>query len=326
MRLLKPIVRSIFVGGMAICTINCLNAQSNDRVLQPRSIESRQTDKTLGEPPHTPLHGTKWTNSIGMEFVFLAPGTFTMGSPTTESGHRADEQEHRVELTNGLWVSTTECTKKYFGTFVDETGYITEAEKAGFMAEASWRTLGESMGPSHPVQYLSWNDVQAFVDWLGGKEKRAYRLPTEAEWEYACRAGTRTAFATGNNLSAEMDANFNGTSVGQLYRGMPVEVQSFPANNWGLYEMHGNVAEWCADWYGPYPSSDEVLANPTGVASGKSRVFRGGAFGSTSAEDCRCARRGAAPPTTIMGGMGFRVVLPDTKQITEDHEEPKRQE
>ena len=171
-----------------------------------------------------------------------------------------------------------------------------------------WDNPGFSQTDSHPVTCVSWNDVQAFIRWINRKEGKDYTLPTEAEWEYAARAGTKTPFYTGECLSSEQ-ANYNGNYPGKgcskgTYRNKTTRVGIFSPNPWGLYDMHGNVWEWCQDWFGGYPSSS--VTDPTGPSSGSGRVIRGGSW-DDNAWDCRSARRGRDRPGGRRSNLGFRL-------------------
>jgi formylglycine-generating enzyme required for sulfatase activity len=164
-------------------------------------------------------------------------------------------------------------------------------------------------GDSLPVDTVTWEEAAEFCRELSTKEKVHYRLPTEAEWEYACRAGTTTAFYTGHTISTD-EANYDGnyTYAGGrkgVFREGSTEVGRFPPNAWGLYDMHGNVWEWCADWYAAYAPGD--VRDPTGPAKGKTRVVRGGCWINFPAV-CRSANRGDTAPVTWNFNFGFRVV------------------
>ena len=169
---------------------------------------------------------------------------------------------------------------------------------------------------NHPVEQVSWEDAVEFCQRLSAlpeekKAGRVYRLPTEAEWEYACRAGTKTAYSFGSQLNGRQ-ANCDGTvPYGTDMKGPYLKEKSavgtYPANAWGLYDMHGNVWEWCSDRYGAYPAGS--VTDPSGPATGSFRVIRGGCW-ADDAVDCRSAfrlRRG--PSDRIIGGLGFRVAL-----------------
>jgi sulfatase modifying factor 1 len=165
-------------------------------------------------------------------------------------------------------------------------------------------------GENCPVESVSWKEAQEFIEKLNKMEgTHKYRLPTEAEWEYACRAGTTTPFSTGKCISTDQ-ANYNATNPmpgcpkGEA-RGKIVSVGSFPPNPWGLYDMHGNVWEWCQDWYGDYPQGE--VTDPRGPASGRYRVFRGGSY-DFDAWLIRSAVRGNGDPESHSGSVGFRLV------------------
>jgi len=178
----------------------------------------------------------------------------------------------------------------------------------------------KNCGDDCPVEHLSWNDVQPFIHKLNQREgSNTYRLPTEAEWEYAARAGTKTPFSFGRCLSTDQ-SNYNGNyplsgCVKGKYRKRTIAVASFQPNSWGLYDMHGNVWEWCQDWYGDYPSVSWSVTNPTGGPPGdkddrvfyRGRVTRGGSSDSY-ARHCRSAFRHRLEPNSYSAHMGFRLV------------------
>ncbi|MFZ4525876.1 MAG: formylglycine-generating enzyme family protein [Chlorobium sp.] len=169
---------------------------------------------------------------------------------------------------------------------------------------------------NHPVVGVSWNDADSYCKWRSGKTQQKFRLPTEAEWEYACRAGTSTPFNTGENLTtdqANYDGNnpYNNNPKGK-YRSIPVAVDSFAPNPWGLYNMHGNVWEWCSDWYGD-KYYDEckakgVVENPEGPVTGSNRVLRGGGWDGHAGR-CRSAIRNGVSPVHRFNFVGFRLVF-----------------
>jgi sulfatase modifying factor 1 len=164
-------------------------------------------------------------------------------------------------------------------------------------------------GKKLPVENVRWLDCQEFLQKMGKKDGRAYRLPTEAEWEYACRAGTTTAFSFGETISTQQ-ANYDGVAYGAGKRGTArkktTPVDTFPPNKWGLRDMHGNVYNWCADWYGPYPTGDVV--DPKGPATEGDRVMRGGSFVSNP-PNLRSACRHPYAPIYATYNVGFRVAL-----------------
>jgi len=257
------------------------------------------------------------TNSIGMELKLIPAGEFLMGSRVSaaELAKRFDTKaenfedelpRHHVELTNPFYLGVTEVTKGQFHQFVLADGYRTEAEtdgEGGFgfntatgefegpHPKYNWKNWGFPQTDDHPVVNVSWNDAQAFCKWLSAEEGVTYRLPTEAEWEYACRAGTTTMYQNGDDpeglVSVGNVTDASAKSELTTYPTLPylkasdgyaftAPVGRFRANPWGLYDMHGNVYEWCQDWYGEYPNGD--VDDPMGPLQGKGRVMRGGSF------------------------------------------------
>ena len=238
----------------------------------------------------------EFTNSIGMKFVLIPAGTFTMGSPSTEPNRWSYETQHQVTISKPYYMQTTVVTQGQW--------------KAVMGSNPSNFT---SCGDDCPVEQVSWYDVQEFIRKLNQQEGTdKYRLPTEAQWEYAARAGTTTPFNTGNCLSTDQ-ANYNGS---RPLSGCPkgenrrktVRVGSFSPNAWGLYDMHGNVWQWCQDWYGDYTS--DSVTDPEGPSSGRYRIFRGGGWDRGGARGCRSASRGflVVPPDRTCPAVGFRLV------------------
>lgn len=238
-------------------------------------------------------HEQTLSNSIGMKFVHIKPGTFTMGSSAKELGRDPDETEHQVTLTKAFYMQTTEVTQGQWKAVMGNN-------------PSSFKDCGANC----PVETVSWDDCQDFIRKLGQKEKNNYRLPTEAEWEYACRAETTTPFSFGACLSTDQanydgDCPLDGCNKGK-YRNTTVHVASFQPNAWGLYDMHGNVREWCQDGYAPYPR--DAVTDPLIPASGGFCVSRGGEW-SGSARGCRCANRGSDPKCSGDDLLGFRLVM-----------------
>jgi formylglycine-generating enzyme required for sulfatase activity len=251
------------------------------------------------------------TNSLGMEFVYIPPGEFMMGSPEDEPGRDDDETQHHVTLTRGFYMQTTQVTVGQWKQFVAENPDYQGDGKNVWRCKGMGEVEGFSQEDTHPVACVSWNEAQAFINWLNQKEKTdRYRLPTEAEWEYACRAGTTTPFFFGNCLSTDQ-ANYNGNypldgcPKGE-YREKTTPVASFPPNDWGLYDMHGNVYEWCQDWFADYPT--DAVTDPAGPGSGSYRVLRGGSW-FIYARFCRSANRYGSAPDKHFGSLGFRLAL-----------------
>ena len=237
--------------------------------------------------------GDRITNSLGMTFVYIKPGTFHMGSPSSEPERGRNEARHKVTLTKGFYMQTTEVTQGQWKAVMGKN-------------PSEFKSCGDNC----PVEKVSWEDVQRFIEKLNAREDGAkYRLPTEAQWEYAARAGTTTPFAFGDCLATNED-NYNGNypmpgcSKGR-YRKKTTPVASFKSNAWGLYNMHGNVSEWCEDWYGTYP--DGSATDPVGPSSGKYRVLRGGSWKDFT-RFCRSAHRGMCTPSRRSIFYGFRLL------------------
>jgi formylglycine-generating enzyme required for sulfatase activity/tetratricopeptide (TPR) repeat protein len=232
--------------------------------------------------------GDPFLNDLGMKFAWIPPGTFLMGGAADDPDRLDNETPHRVTLTSGFWMGVHPVT------------------------QAQWRTL-MGVNPScfqddaRPVEMVSWDDCREFLRRLSRSDGRTYRLPTEAEWEYACRAGTTTPFSFGATLRSE-SANYDPAvgSGSKAGGGQTTAVGSFAANAWGLFDMHGNVWEWCADWYDEYDPS--AATDPQGPRFGTARVLRGGSWGS-KARGCRAACRNGGTPGLRNNAWGFRVVL-----------------
>jgi len=183
-----------------------------------------------------------------LEMVLIPAGTFMMGSPNTEKGRQPNETQHEVTLTNPFYMGTYEVTQEQWEAVIGNNP-------------------SETKGAKLPVTDVSWQDCQEFIKKLNASTKGGYRLPYEAEWEYACRAGTKTAYSYGDNLT-KSDANIDGDSI--------KVVGSYRPNAFGVYDMHGNVFEWCEDWYANYAAG--AGTDPKGPAKGEYRVLRGGSF------------------------------------------------
>ena len=219
---------------------------------------------------------------LNLSMIWVKPGTFTMGSPTSEAWRSPDETEHNVSLTKGFYLGKYEVTQAQY-----------EAVMTGNTDGLSATPSNWSGNPNRPVEKVSHDDVQVFLSRLNTQQSAnipagwAYVLPTESQWEYACRAGTTTAYSWGDDINATR-ANYN-SNIRQTR-----DVGNYAANPWGFFDMHGNVWEWTADWFGAYPVGNPVT-DPTGEASGSFRVGRGGSWlygGAT----LRSAERGGNPP------------------------------
>jgi len=251
---------------------------------------------------------------LGMEFVYIPPGEFLMGSPENEPGRGKDEKQHRVYITKGFYMQTTEVTQgQWKAVMGSNPSYFKEC------------------GDDCPVENVSWNDVQIFIRKLNEMEgENLYRLPTEAEWEYAARAGTETAIYTGNieilgrcnapdldpiawysgNSGVDYDGGWDSSVWSDKQydhkRAGTHPVGKKNSNAFGLYDMLGNVWEWCQDWYGEYPAGS--VTNPEGSSTGSYRVSRGGGW-YYYAVNCRSAYRHWYSPGDRFNSLGFRLVL-----------------
>lgn len=221
-----------------------------------------------------------------------------MGSPANEHARENDELQHEVTLTRGFWLAETACTQALWQAVMGQNPSSFKGER-------------------RPVEQVSWNEVQDFIERINGAvPELEARLPTEAEWEYACRAGTTTPFSFGEDITPDQ-VNYDGNypyregKEGQ-YRRETVEVASLPANPWGLYEMHGNVWEWCQDGYGDYPEGS--VADPAGPPTGERRVLRGGSW-INGGRGARSAYRNHYEPGIRIHFFGFRLALgPELRQ------------
>jgi formylglycine-generating enzyme len=296
------------------------------------------------------------TNSLGMRMVQIPAGDYMMGSLNREmdwlrltfrkiwrEGHKQwfqDERPvHPVRISHPFYISATEVTVKQFRQFVKAARYKTDAERGdGGMVfstkenrwvprkEMKWDSTPWKIHDDQPVVFVSWNDAEAFCKWLSRKEKRTYRLPTEAEWEMACRGGAVWArYPWGNRLPGDNDTNFGDgnpklpeslTTVDDGYQYV-APVGSYPPNGYGLYDMAGNVMEWVEDRYDRNYYENSPLVDPKGGSVGESRVNKGGNFYASPA-DSRCAFRGFSGPTMNFFNLGFRVVMeePHTGKTT----------
>lgn len=250
-----------------------------------------------------------WESSIGCRMVKIPAGSFMMGSPPSEPGRGGDETQHRVTISRLFLMGTTEVTQGQWQT-------VMGSNPSNF----------KSCGDDCPVEWVSWLDVVDFCNRLSDREGltrcysgnadsiswnrscTGYRLPTEAEWEYAARAGTAGPFHTGNCLSTD-DANYDGDDPLEgcpkgEHRQTPIPVGALASNAWGLYDVHGNVWEWVWDFKGDYPSGP--VTDPTGPSGGTPHVDRGGSRG-RGAADCRSANRYGRDPDYRGQSLGFRL-------------------
>jgi formylglycine-generating enzyme required for sulfatase activity len=280
----------------------------------------------MSDAPHEIL-----TSSLGSKFIWIEPGTFQMGSPEGDYDAYRDEKPRRtVILTRGYYLAIHQVTRGQFAQFLAQSGYRTNAERErgghGWNGtewrmdpHISWRNPGFAQTDDHPVVVVSHNDAMAFIRWLGEQDRCSYRLPTEAEWEYACRAGTTTRYFTGDEpASLEGYANVADASAKRLFPSWTCfgfddgyvytsPVGSFKPNPWGLCDMIGNVWEWCSDWWDARAYMGQgMVEDPAGPKRGTHRVFRGGCWRS-GPRNCRSAYRNGYGPAFRIINLGFRL-------------------
>jgi formylglycine-generating enzyme required for sulfatase activity len=288
---------------------------------------------------------------VKLKMVLIPAGEFKMGSgePAEDTAaffnktycegclkaelFKDEHPRHRVRITRPFYLGTCHVTRGQFRQFVADTGYKTDAEKGNnpgargwdpdkgefrFGEKYSWGNAGFEQTDEHPVVNVSWNDAVAFCKWLSRKEGKTYRLPTEAEWEYACRAGTTTRYysgddpetlaVVGNVADATLKAKLPWTGTIKASDGyvFTSPVGSFKPNACGLYDMHGNAWQWCADWYGAEYYAASPANDPAGPGSGRYRVLRGGSW-SYGPEFIRSAARIRSAPNHRVYFTGFRV-------------------
>ena len=278
---------------------NCRSAARNDR-LNTATYLSLGFRVALAPVPSKDMT-IPLTDKVNLDMIWIEPGTFLMGSPKDELGRYDKETQHEVTLTQGYWLGKYEVTQAQYETVMGTN-------------PSRWE------GADLPVEMVSWFDATNFCAKLTAIEKAAgrlpegyeYTLPTEAQWEYACRAGTTTALNNGKNLSDREECPEMG-EVGWYYYNNEIDgkqtthpVGQKQPNDWGLYDMHGNVWEWCLDRYGAYPTS--AVTDPTGPDTGSDRVMRGGSWVYV-AYFCRSACRNSGEPNLAKSSIGFRVAL-----------------
>ena len=236
------------------------------------------------------------TNSIGMKLVLIPKGTFMMGSPESEQGRFENETQHEVTISKDYYLGVYE---------------VTQAQYENVMGKNPSHFQGAIVGNENadlPVENVSWDDAVEFCKKLSDlpEEKKAgriYRLPTEAEWEYACRAGSKTAYSFDDEDGLLPEYGwFRRNSSSRTHT-----VGLLEPNVWGLFDMHGNVWEFCSDWYAEYPKGP--VSDPSGPSKGAHRVYRGGGWGADNASDCRSAWRNGFLPSSGNIHYGFRVAL-----------------
>ncbi|NBD38447.1 MAG: SUMF1/EgtB/PvdO family nonheme iron enzyme [Verrucomicrobia bacterium] len=278
------------------------NIEKEEPSVQPKEKEAplgaaakKQVEETPTEPEQRPDRTVEIPGAgKDMSIVWIPAGSFRMGSPTGERGRKADESPVTpVTFSNGFWMGTLEVTREQWTSIMGGDG----------------SRFGQG-GEDLPATAIGWNEARSFCEELTRREAEAgrlpegyvFRLPTEAEWEYACRAGTRTAYSAGDREADLYQVGWYNENAG----GKPHPVGRKAPNAWGLHDMHGNVREWCLDWYGPYSGSE--VKDPTGATRGTDRVNRGGSF-QDFARECRSANRSRGMPGFKTPSNGFRIAL-----------------
>ncbi len=249
------------------------------------TTQAKALQKSWANHPGVPFESI---NSIDMKLVVIPAGQFIMGSPESEPGRFDGETQHTVTLTKPFSIGVHQVTQSQYETVMGSNP-------------------SKYKGANNPVEMVRWDDAVAFCEKLSALPAeraagRVYRLRTEAEWEYACRAGTTTAYSFGDDESQLGEYAWVFKNSEQT----PFAVGTKLANPWGLYDMHGNVWDWCSDWYGPY--AIEAASDPQGATTGLSRVLRGGCWYYDAAY-CRTASRDAAKAADHSGIRSFRVAL-----------------
>ena len=321
-----------------ICIAGCttpVQRPEQGRQVNAESDVDRIHCTALGESEQEQNYIEVLGNGVILEMVWIPGGTFLMGSPQGEEGRYQGEEDPQTQLTiDGFWMGKYEVSVRQFGRFIADTAYQTDAEKAGKsyrynendgslgkQTGLSWRNPGFAQADSHPAVQISWNDAMRFSEWLSRKSGKSYLLPTEGQWEYACRAGSTSVYAWGDNAESgsgwlngadqSLKRKFNPAhweyfsfDDGYVYT---APVGSFHPNAFGLHDMHGNTVEWCLSLYKPYPYSE--LDGRNDPSPDRPRVLRGGSW-RYKPTFCRSAIRFRKDnPSITFYDTGFRVAV-----------------
>ena len=282
--MLLGIAMVLFLVGAVTLIEGCSNGKDPQEKEEPAvekvasvSNEKDITKETTKKESSGKEEITDLGKDVKLEMILIPAGKFVMGSPASEKGHRVNETQHEVTLTKPFYMGKYEVTQEQWdAVMVNNRSFY--------------------RGPKLPVTSVSWENCQEFIKKLNAKTSGGYRLPTEAEWEYACRAGTTTAYSNGDSITKN-DSNVEGLST--------KVVGSYKPNAFGLYDMHGNVWEWCEDWKVDYPK--EAVIDPKGPETGKNRVLRGGSFTGVGLHSRSANWFDNLPSTWNIDYLGFRL-------------------
>ena len=282
--MLLGIAMVLFLVGAVTLIEGCSNGKDPQEKEEPavEKVASVSNEKDITkEPTKKESSGKEEITDLGkdvkLEMILIPAGKFVMGSPASEKGHRINETQHEVTLTKPFYMGKYEVTQEQWdAVMVNNRSFY--------------------RGPKLPVTSVSWENCQEFIKKLNAKTSGGYRLPTEAEWEYSCRAGTITAYSYGDSITKN-DSNVEGLST--------KVVGSYKPNAFGLYDMHGNVWEWCEDWKVDYPK--EAVIDPKGPEAGKNRVLRGGSFTGVGMHSRSANWFDNLPSTWNIDYLGFRL-------------------
>ena len=282
--MLLGIAMVLFLVGAVTLIEGCSNGKDPQEKEEPavEKVTSVSNEKDITkEPTKKESSGKEEVTDLGkdvkLEMILIPAGKFVMGSPASEKGHRVNETQHEVTLTKPFYMGKHEVTQEQWdAVMINNRSFY--------------------RGPKLPVTSVSWENCQEFIKKLNAKTSGGYRLPTEAEWEYSCRAGTTTAYSYGDSITKN-DSNVEGLST--------KVVGSYKPNAFGLYDMHGNVWEWCEDWKVDYPK--EAVIDPKGPEAGKNRVLRGGSFTGVGMHSRSANWFDNLPSTWNIDYLGFRL-------------------
>ena len=312
--MLRPLL--LLFGLSICCAVGCqtkATSESSDSSNFTSSNEKASATERKKETNSKPEK--EITNSIGMKLVLISKGTFQIGSLPEKFGSLDNASPHKVTLTRDYYLDAFEVTQAQYSRVMGKNPSKFQGDEVAERDTKTGRVVKLIDTSNHPVEQVSWAEVVDFCRKLSElpEEKQAgrvYRLPTEAEWEYACRAGSKTAYCFGE--SPELLGDYAWYMENSKYQSYPLrenQTQSVgkkKPNAWGLYDMHGNVQEWCSDWYGEYPKG--AVTDPIGPEQGSDRVFRGGAYWQPVMYH-NSAVRFRLPPYHISGSNGFRVAM-----------------